>query len=71
VRRKKFDSEEIDTIFRLKSLNCHKKQIGKVLKASPDAVKHAYRRVNKKADLPPKEKVSKSLVTGRLTGLAK
>jgi hypothetical protein len=33
--------------------------VGEVLKASPDAVKHAYRRVNKKAD-----KVSKSLVTG-------
>ena len=71
MRKKNFSTKEIETIFRLKSLDYTWKYIGEILDSSPDVVKNAFKRVNKKSGLPPKEKRSKSTVNGRLAGLAK
>ncbi len=66
-----FNSVEIDTIFLLKTLNYTCKQMGELLKPSPDVAKNAYRHVNKKTELRQKENASKSTATGRLAGISK
>ena len=71
MARKKFNSDEIEMIFKMKSLQITWKEMGEVLKALPNTVRTAYHRAKIIADLPPKEKRLKSTVSGRLAILAK
>ncbi len=71
ARRKNFTDEDISKIFHLKSKEFTWKNIGIALEAAPSTVRKAYYNARKRADLPPKEKLSKSTVNGRLALIAK
>ena len=71
ARRKNFTDEEISKIFHLKSNGFTWKNIGIALEAAPSTVRKAYYNTRKRAGLPPKEKLSKSTVSGRLALIAK
>ena len=71
ARRKNFTPEEISKIFHMKSNGFTWKNIVIALDSTPSSVRHAYYTANKRADLPPKIKFSKSSIKGRLALLTK
>ena len=71
ARRSNFTPEEISKISHLKSNDFTWKNIGIALNADSSSVRMAHYRARKIAGLPPKEKLSKSSVKGRLALLAK
>lgn len=71
ARRKNFTPQEISEIISLKSQGLTWRDIAVKLNSNKETVRAAHYTAKKKADLPPKEKICKSSVKGRLALLAK
>ena len=63
--------DELNILFRMKKQNCSISKIAEAINCSKSAVKMRIARSKLVAGLPPKEKVSKSTVKGRLAYLTK
>jgi hypothetical protein len=64
--KKILSSSEIEIIIQSKSQNLTWKVIANIVGSKPETVRCEYRREMQKHILPPKEKVSKSKINGRL-----
>lgn len=71
ARRKNFIPQEISEIISLKSQGLTWQQIAIKLNSNKETIRVVHYNAKKKAGLPPKEKVPKSSVKGRLALLAK
>ena len=71
MKGKNFSRSEIDTVFRLKESNATWKTISVALNSPIQSLKNMYTREKLMRCLPPKEKVSKTTVTGRFAMLCK
>jgi len=65
--KKKLSSRDIEIIIQSKKQNLAWKTIADIVGSKPETVRCAYKREMQKQLLPPKEKVSKSKVNGRLS----
>lgn len=71
MKNREFSETEIATIIRMKEANIEWRIIALSLNASYDGVRHAYYRVMFNQGLPPKIKLPKSKITGRLALISK
>ena len=65
--KKKLSSRDIEIIIQSKKQNLTWKTIANIVGSKPETVRSAYKREIQKQLLPPKEKVSKSKINGRLS----
>ena len=65
--KKKLSSRDIEIIIQSKQENLTWKVIAKIVGSKPETVRCAYKREMQKRSLPPKEKVSKSKINGRMS----
>jgi hypothetical protein len=71
MTRKVFSEDELKILFRMAEQKFSLKQISDALNCKKSAVRMRILRAKLAAELPPKEKVSKSTVKGRLANLTK
>ncbi len=71
MTKKLFTEDEVKILFRMVEQKCSLKQISEALNCKKSAIRMRIARAKLVAGLPPKEKVSKSTVKGRLAHLTK